>query len=274
MRKLFYAVAAMSLLVLSAACKNDAKLAARCYETAVQAYMERNYVLARQQIDSIRTLYPSVIDVRRNALILEQQMDVEESTRTIAFEDSILKESHKALESVLPEYRLEKDERFQDMGNYVVPSQNPENNLSRSYLRAQVDEKGRLMLISTYRGSQYIHHRAIRVSDGNVFQESQISDDCYEYKDLGVCYEKCNIHMENDPGVVSFIALNRDNDKLSLTLTGGTTDVKVKLTATDRKAIASLYDLSQLLLFIDEHQKMLDEATRRLQFVSSKMSLE
>lgn len=274
MKKSLFVVAAMTLTLALAGCKNEAKLAAKCYETAVQAFESGDYVSARQQIDSIRTLYPTVIDVRRNALTLEQKIDIEESTRTIAYEDSILKEARKGLESVLPKYKFEKDEKYQDIGNYVIPSQNPENNLSRSYLRAQVDERGRLILVSTYTGSQYIHHKAIRVSDGEVFQESQPSDDSYEYKDLGVCYEKCNIHMESDPGVVSFIAMNKDNDRLSLTLIGGTKEVKVKLTAADRKAIASLYELSQVLLFIDEHQNILDEAKRRLQFVTSKMSLE
>lgn len=274
MNNRLFAVAAMMLTLAFAGCRNEARQATLCYETAVQAFESGDYVLARQNIDSIRILYPKVIDVRRNALTLEQKIDAEESARTIAYEDSFLIEARKGLESVLSGYKFEKDERYQDIGNYVIPSQNPENNLSRSYLRAQVDEKGRLTLISTYTGSQYIHHKAIRVSDGEVFMESMPSDDSYEYKDLGVCYEKCNIHMESDPGVVSFIAMNKDNDRLVLTLVGGTKETKVRMTEADRKAIASLYELSQMLLSIDEHQKMLDEAKRRLQFVTSKMSLE
>lgn len=274
MRKSFSAASACALLFMLVCCNNPARQAALCYETAVRAFESGDYVSARQQIDSIRILYPTVIDIRREALVLEQRIDSVESIRTIAFEDSILSEARRNLESLLPLYKLEKDENYQDIGNYVIPSQNPENNISRSYLRAQVDEKGRLTLVSTYSGARHIHHTAIRVSDGEVFQESQPSDDCFEYDDLGVCYEKCNIHMENDPGVVSFIALNRDNDRLALTLVGETEEVKVKMTAADRKAVARIYDLSLLLLSIEEHQKRLDEARRRLQFVTSKMSLE
>lgn len=275
MKHTFAFLFVLSVSLFFTGCKDKSvQLASDCYETALQAYESGDYVLALSLIDSIRVKYPTVIDVRRSALALQQKIDVAEQTRSIAFEDSLLAQARKTLESVLPKYKFEKDEEYQDMGNYVIPSQNAENNLSRSYIRAQVNEKGRLVLISTYAGKQFIHHKSIKIGDGNVFQESGLSDDCYEYKDLGVCYEKCNIHMNEDPDIVSFIAMNSDNDKLVLTFVGAERNVQVPITSADRKSIASLYELSQLLLFIDEHQRILDESKRRLQFVTSKMSLE
>lgn len=252
----------------------SAQLAAQRLTVAQQAYEAGDFVSARQEIDSIRILYPTVADVRRSALELQQRIELKEQTRSLNYEDSILAVARKSLAELLPAYTLERDTAYQDMGNWVIPSQNPEKNLSRSYLRAQVAEDGRLMLISTYRGSSYIHHRSIKVSVGEMYCQSEESDDCYEYEDLGIRYEKCNLHPGKDGGVAAFIATNRDASNMSLVLNGNKGAVKVPLTAQDRKAIASLYDLSNLLLFINEHQAIRDESERRIQFVTQHLEAE
>jgi len=269
------AMAAVTVLQLCSCSDNSARLAAQRLAVAQQAYLDGQYVLARQEIDSIRTLYPAVVDVRRQALELQQRIELDEQSRSIEFEDSILIVARERLEAMLPEFKLEKDTAFQDMGNWTIESQAPENNLSRSYLRAQVAQDGRLMLISTYRGSKYIHHRSIRVSMGQLYCQSPQSDDCYEYTDLDLCYEKCNLHHGNDGGVAAFIAQNRDASNMTLMLYGnGKTGTKVTLTKADVKAIAKLYDLSELLLFIGEHQAQRDESSRRVQFVTERLSVE
>ena len=45
----------------------------------------------------------------------------------------------------------------------------------------------------------------------------------------------------------------------------------LKLNKDDRYAIASLYDLSQVLLALNEHKNLRDEAQRHLLFIRSKM---
>lgn len=269
------ALAAAAALQLSSCSDKSAQLAAQRLAVAQQAFADGQYVLARQEIDSIRTLYPAVVDVRRQALELQQRIELEEQTRSIEFEDSILIVARGRLEAMLPDFKLEHDTAYQDMGNWTIASQAPENNLSRSYLRAQVAQDGRLMLISSYRGTKYIHHRSIRVSMGQLYCQSPESDDCYEYTDLDLCYEKCNLHHGNDGGVAAFIAQNRDASNMTLMLNGsGKTGTKVTLTKSDIKAIAKLYDLSQLLLFIGEHQAQRDESARRVQFVTERLSVE
>ena len=42
----------------------------------------------------------------------------------------------------------------------------------------------------------------------------------------------------------------------------------------DRYAIAKLYDLSQILLSLEEHRNLRDEAQRHLMFIRSKMKEE
>ena len=80
---------------------------------------------------------------------------------------------------------------------------------------------------------------------GELYVDSPVSDDVYEFKDLGVCYEKCNFVSGNDGGLCAFIAMHRD-EPLTVTL-NGERKVKGVISASDRRAIADLYDLSILL---------------------------
>lgn len=272
MRKLFQIVLAVVFAGLSASCADNVeKLASERFNSALKAFDEGQFVQARQEIDSIRILYPTATDTRRKALGLMQRIEIIEQTRTMAYEDSIIAVSSARLQELLPSFTLEKDTLYQDLGNWVIPSLQPENNLTRSYLRAQVDENGRLTLISTYRGAQYIHHNSFRVSVGESYFDTPAIDNAYEYKDLDLCYEKCNVQESREGGVAAFIAANRDSRNMVLTLNGQNRKVNVAMTAADVLAIARLYDLSQLILFVNEHKAIRQEAERRINFVRSRI---
>ena len=272
MRKIFRVVLAIVVAGLSASCADNVeKLASERFGNALKAFDEGQFAQARQEIDSIRILYPTATDTRRKALGLMQKIEIIEQTRTIAYEDSIIAVSSARLEEMLPSFTLEKDTQYQDIGNWVIPSLQPENNLTRSYLRAQVDEKGRLTLISTYRGAQYIHHNSFRVSVGESYFDTPAIDNVYEYRDLDLCYEKCNVQESREGGVAAFIAANRNSRNMVLTLNGQSRSVKVQMTASDVSSIARLYDLSQLMLFVNEHKAIRQEAERRINFVRSRI---
>ena len=86
---------------------------------------------------------------------------------------------------------------------------------------------------------------------------------------MGICYEKCNLKSGEDGGIAAYIAQNRDK-KLRVTLIGDK-NTTVEMTVSDRNAIGSLFDLSQLLMTIEEHKKIRSEAERKLEFVRHNM---
>jgi hypothetical protein len=251
--------------------------AGRHLDNAKEAFSIGNFNLAKQEIDSIRILYPKAIETRRQGLYLMQQIEEAEQRHTIEFEESMIAKARAAFEEIKGNYTFQKDDRYQDIGLYTIKSQAPERNTDRTYIRAQVDEKGQMALISHYRGSSYIHHDQIRLFIGDNYVETPVSDDRHEFTDLGVYYERLNFLSGADGGAAAFISANKDaNIKYTLYRKTGPDSRRevyrnLSLSKNDREAIASIYNLSQILLSIEEHSKLREEAERHLKFIQAKM---
>lgn len=251
--------------------------AAHHLDNAKQAFSMGNYNVAKQEIDSIKILYPKAFETRRQGIRLMQQIEEAEQLRAIEYEDSIIALAQAAFDKIKAGYAFEKDERYQDIGLYTIKSQAPQRNTDRTYIRAQVDELGRMTLISSYRGSSYIHHDWLKLSVGDVYVDTPESKDRHEFTDLGVYYEWLSFINGNDGGAAAFISANKDAN-ITYTLyrkTGPDSSRPVyrnlKLNKDDRYAISSLYELSQVLLTLNEHKNLREEADRHLKFIQSKM---
>ena len=249
-------------------------------DNAKEAFSIGNYNVAKQEIDSIKILYPKAFETRRQGIRLMQQIEEAEQMRAIEYEDSVIAVATATFEKIKAGYAFEKDERYQDIGLYTIKSQAPQRNTDRTYIRAQVDELGRMTLISSYRGSSYIHHDWLKLSVGEVYVDTPESNDRHEFEDLGVYYEWLSFINGNDGGAAAFISANKD-ENITYTLyrkTGPESSRPVyrnlKLNKDDKYAIASLYDLSQVLLTLNEHKNLREEAQRHLQFIRSKMKDE
>ena len=270
------AIAAISVLTISCA-ENVEKLAGRHLDNAKEAFSVGNYNVAKQEIDSIRILYPKAFEARKQGIKLMQQVEEAEQMRAIEYEDSMVTVAQAAFDKIKAGYAFQKDEQYQDLGLYTIKSQDPTRNTDRTYIRAQVDEMGRMTLISSYRGSSYIHHDWLRLSVGDLYVDTPESNDRHEFKDLDVCYEWLSFINGNDGGAAAFISANKDAN-ITYTLyrkTGPDSSKPVyknlKMTKDDRYAIAKLYELSLVLSSLDEHKKAREEADRHLKFIHSRM---
>ena len=257
--------------------ENIEKLAGKHLDNAKEAFSMGKFNIAKQEIDSIRILYPKAFETRRQGIRLMQQVEEAEQMRTIEYEDSIIALITEAFEKIKGDYVFEKDEQYQDLGLYTIKSQAVTRNIDRTYIRASVDELGRMTLVSSYRGSSYIHHDWLKLSVGEKYVDTPESRDRHEFTDLGVCYERLSFINGNDGGAAAFISANKDAD-ITYTLyrkTGPDSSRPVyrnlKMTKDDRYAIAQLYDLSQILLSLTEHKNLRDEAERHLMFIRSKI---
>ena len=112
---------------------------------------------------------------------------------------------------------------------------------------------------------------------GDLYVDTPESKDRHEFTDLGVYYEWLSFINGNDGGAAAFISANKDAN-ITYTLyrkTGPDSSRPVyrnlKLNKDDRYAIAKLYDLSLVLLSLNEHKAARDEADRHLKFIRSKM---
>lgn len=269
--------AIVALLSATGCRENVEKSASRHLDNAKEAFCKSDYSLAKQEIDSIRILYPKAFGTRRQALALMQEVEMAEQQRTVEFEDSMIAVVSAAFESVREEFMFGKDAQYQDIGLYTIKSQDPIRNTGRNYIRGQVDELGRMTLVSHYRGSSYIHHDQIHLNVGDIYVETPVSDDRHEFTDLGICYERLSFMNGNDGGAAAFINANSDKD-ITYTLYRKTgpdsrraVSGSLRMSREDRIAIARLYDLSQILLSLDAHRKAREEAERHLGFIRSRM---
>ena len=82
-------------------------------------------------------------------------------TKNIKTKNSYTIESF--FDAIKDKFTLEKDAEYQQIGNYLWPTQTVEKNLHRSYLRFQVNEQGIMSMTSIYCGSNNIHHVGVKV---------------------------------------------------------------------------------------------------------------
>lgn len=259
------------LVVVLSGCGSDKRKAETLFRHAESAFASGDFNLAKLQIDSIRTLYPKAFDVRKAAIGLMQQIDLHEQQKTLAYLDSMMQVKQAEFDSLRERFVLEKDTAYQEVGNYFYPTQVVEKNIGRSFLRAQVNERGEMSLTSIYTGGTNIHHTSVKVSaGGDLFAETPVSPDIYETTDLGRVIEKADYRLPNDGGVAAFITSNQDKKTLSLEFEGDRS-YKTTMTSNDIKAIAEIGNLARVLAGMEEIRKEQKEANLKIKFVTKKM---
>ncbi len=251
-------------------CSNVEKKAGEKLRAAREAFQHGDYSEAKIQIDSIKILYPKAFETRREGIGLMQQVELKEQEKTLVYLDSMLQDKQKEVDALKKNYTFEKDAEYQRTGNYLHPSQVIEKNLHRSYLRFQVDETGVMSMTSIYCGPHNIHHLAVKVTapDGS-FAETPASKDSYETTDLGEKIEKADYKLGEDGNVIAFLNLNKDKN-IRVNYLGERSYATV-MTPNDRKAVAAVYELAQLLSSITEIKREMEEANLKIEFVKRKI---
>ena len=208
-----------------------------------QLITDNDWAIARLKIDSIHTLFPRLVDKRKIAVALADTISRRESARMLAYCDSILPVKKAEADSLMKYFRFEKDEKYQEVGNYVYKSQITEQNTGRNYLKCYVDEKANFYLVSNVGGSR-INHRNVMVSAGDGFatteNDSVAKGVFHSFTTDGQYFESLTF-TNADGGIGGFIAANR-NEKIKVTLLGSK-KIEYQLPETDKKAIAASYHL-------------------------------
>ena len=260
-------MAALSLPLTG--CNGDAASGKALLERAQAAFEAGNYSLAKLQIDSIRTLYPKAFDARKAGIRLMQQVDLKEQEKSIRYLDSMKVVKQAAFDSIKGEFVFEKDTAYQETGNYFYPTQVVEKNIGRSYLRAQVSERGEMYLTSVYCGRSYIHHNAVRVSDGNTFAETPATNDSYETTVGGQKVEVVEHKSGKDGGVIAFIESHVGDRSLKVEFKGEH-NYTTLMNASDIKAVAAVSQLARILGAIEEINKEKREAELKIRFINKR----
>ena len=257
-------------LVLLASCGDGGeKEAQKRLQKAEVALQQENFSEAKLQIDSIKVLYPKAFEARKQGIKLMQQVDLKEQGKTLVYLDSMMLVKQAQLDSIKGNFVFEKDTAYQDIGNWLYPTQVVEKNVGRSFLRGQVNELGEMSLTSIYCAGGQLNHTSVKVSVGDTFAETPMANDSYTTTDLGRTIEKADYKVGNDGGVAGFIVANADKN-IQLTFIGDKT-YRTAMQKTDRQAFVELTELARILSGMEEIRKQQKEANLKIQFVTRKI---
>ena len=131
-------------------CNGDEKAAQARLDKARAMYENNEFFGAKNEIDSIRALYPKEVKVLKQGLTLMRQVEVKEAERNIAFCDSLLPIKLEEVEGLKKGFAFEKDSVYEEIGNYIWKQQTIERNVQRCYVRCGVNEEGEMYLASVY----------------------------------------------------------------------------------------------------------------------------
>lgn len=268
-RNILLGFVAAAMLVCSCG-DNVEKLAEKHLAAANELFSAGDYSGAKNEIDSIKILYPKAFNARHEGIRLLQQVELKEQERSLAYLDSVMTAKQDDFKAVESKYVLEKDTAYQLVGNYLWPTQVLEKNLHRSYLRFQVSEQGILSMTSIYCGGSNIHHTTVKVTapDG-TFAETPVSSDSYETSDMGEKIEKADFKVGEDGGVMNFVYTNRDkNLKVEL---NGDRAYAYNMTPADKVALTNVYELWQTLSAIEQVKKEQEEANLKIAFINKRI---
>ena len=259
---------------LLAGCSGDEKAAQARLDKAREMYERNELFGAKNEIDSLRALYPKEVKVLKQGLRLMRKVEMKEAERNIAYCDSLLPIKIEEVEGLKKGFVFEKDSAYEEIGNYIWKQQTIERNVQRCYIRCGVSEEGEMYLASVYYGGRPIEHTGIRLSlkDGQFAETASIPYDGginYRFKDMGSTTEVVTYKGEHGIDAVKFIYDNAD-ERIKVEYTGGKPYV-IYMADADKKAVVSTFNLATVLSDIQNMTTLKEKSEKKIAYLKSKI---
>lgn len=255
-------------------CNGDEKAAQERLNKARTLYENNEFFGAKNELDTIRTLYPKEVKVLKESLKLMRLVEMKESERNIAFCDSLLPIKLEEVEDLKKGFVFEKDSDYEEIGNYIWKQQTIERNVQRCYIRCGVNEDGEMYLASVYYGGRPIDHSSIRLStkDGEFAETASIPFDGglnYRFKDLGKTTEVVTYKGENCVDAVKFIYDNAA-ERIKVEYKGGKPYV-IYMADADKKSIVNTFNLATVLNDIKSMTTLKEKSEKKITYLTNKL---
>lgn len=275
MRKI--AIGMMFAAVLLTACDGDREAAEARLAKAQEYYAKSEYFGAKNEIDSLKALYPKQVEVLRQALTLMRQVELKEAERNIAFCDSLLPIKREELIGLKEGFVLEKDSAYEEIGNYIWKRQTIERNVQRCYVRCGVNEEGEMYLASVFYGGKPIEHTHVRLStkDGQEAETATIPFDGglnYRFTDLGNTTEVVTYKGEHCESAVKLIYANL-KERIKVEYQGGK-PYTIYMADPDKEAIVKTFDLATVLSDMHSMETLKAKSEKKIAYLRQKLDSE
>ncbi len=154
----------LCIMLLVSCAPSDSECASALVEKAQEMVHQGQWRQARIVLDSVHSVYPKEVPQRRLAKALQDSIIYLESQTNIAYTDSLLPPLFAKADSIMKFFRYEKNEKYEDHGQYIHRLLATTSNTSRNFLQAYVRDDRKTIVKSYYYGPSPVQQRAIKLS--------------------------------------------------------------------------------------------------------------
>lgn len=260
--------AASVMLGLSACTGLSPERAAQTYvDRAAELVEQHRYEAALQQIDSVHTLYPKQVAQRRQAKALKDSIVYLQAQQTLYYSDSILKPLLPEADKLLKEFRFEKNDNYEDHGNYVYRTLQTGWNTNRCFLQAYVSDDRKTLLKSYYYGAKPLHQTAVALQAGEQEIELQGRNHAFEVEGW---HEILTLEDEQALEVLNFISSHM-GERIRVAAKGQNKAGAVYyLSENEKQALDRTYRLGLLMRDINQLEQQIALASQRIEHFETK----
>lgn len=261
------------LAIMCVGCAEDVEKLAQPYlDRAEQSLAHEQYNLAKLQLDSIKELYPTAFEARAKAQTLLLNIDLTESQCALHYLDSLLALSQTMVEPLIPQFYLDKDPAYQEVGLYYASRYRTEKNVGRTYLRPQTDEKGNFALVVFYRGKALNPHTLRFIASDGTYTEV-VSPQSHAWTDASGRAERLDFSPNAESSVASFVELNGDKT-IKVELIGDKGKSAISFAKADKQSLVEVANLATHLRNITDLEGKLQDTHRRIEFVQTRLQAD
>lgn len=269
MRKTF-----MFLSIFLFACGSKDDGARLRLDTARHLYEQKEYVKAKEELDSIKILYPKSFAEIKAGLGLLDTIRRAENVQIITECDSLITLYSPQLEKVKGQFIYQRNKEYQESGSYVPKETASGGAITATTLRSGVGDDGVLYIESVFVGAQ--KHNKIRVAakDGSFMESLPVNDDGlnYRFSNMDKSYEVIRFAGASENGIGGFI-YSHENKPLTVTLEGQG-KYSYTLSQTIKSAVSKSFHLSTMMLQLDSLKTAKEKAEYHIYYLDNKKNKE
>ncbi len=255
-------------LVLSGCQPSDGDKANALLSEAKGMVDDGHWRQARILLDSIHSTYPKQVVQRRCAKALCDSITYLESQRDVVYYDSILRPLLPQADHLLKVFKYEKDERYDDHGRYVHRLLCTNNNTSRCFLQAYVQDNNIAIVKSYYYGTSPVEQQSVCLTaDG---EEARFSGSNHAFEAEG-WHEIMTIVEDDALQLLNFVSTHT-GDRVRVSGAGNKPRGTwvYYLSDTEKKALNQTYQLGVLMRDIDKLERIIHIATAKIEYYENK----
>lgn len=257
--------AAGMLCFVSCAKQKPEQLAQAHVNKAKVLIEQHRYEGALQQIDSVHSLYPKQVAQRKQAKALKDTIVYLQAQHSLRYCDSLLQPLLPQADELLKEFRFEKNESYEDHGQFVYRNLQTGWNTNRCFLQAYVSDDRKTLVKSYYYGSKPLHQTSVALQAAE--QEIEILGQNHAFEVEG-WHEILTLADDQALEVLNFISSHM-NDRIRVTALGSG-KAAYYLSDNEKQALDKTYKLGLLMRDIDQLEQQVRLASLQIEHFEQK----